>query len=166
MSSDLYGEITAIATTVLAVFAILTGIYAIRAFRKQSQEVRAIEQQVTDQRELTRQQGEILKVQSGQLELQRTQLDEQRQVNARQAEVLALQADDLRESLAGRKREADLRHRDQASRVFIAEETYDTNPEGRPATDVSPPSVTAVVSNTSDQPIYEAALCWHLWTAG
>ena len=86
-------------------------------------------------------------------------------MNARQAEVLALQADDLRESLAERKRETDLRHRDQASRVFTAEETYDTNPEGRPATDVSPPSVTAVVSNTSDQPIYEAALCWHLWTA-
>ena len=40
MSVDLSGEITAIATAVLAFFAIVTAIYAIRAFCKQSQEVR------------------------------------------------------------------------------------------------------------------------------
>jgi hypothetical protein len=34
MSLNLSGEITAIATAVLAVFAIVTAIYAIRAFRK------------------------------------------------------------------------------------------------------------------------------------
>lgn len=63
MSVDLSGEITAIATAVLAFFAIVTAIYAIRAFRTQSQEVRD--------------QAEMLMVQSGQLELQRQQLGDQ-----------------------------------------------------------------------------------------
>jgi hypothetical protein len=39
MSSDISAEITAMATAALAVFAILTTSYAVRAFRKQSQEV-------------------------------------------------------------------------------------------------------------------------------
>ena len=60
MSVDLSGEITAIATAVLAFFAIVTAIYAIRT---QSQEVRD--------------QAEMLMVQSGQLELQRRQLGDQ-----------------------------------------------------------------------------------------
>lgn len=77
MSLDLSGEITAIATAVLAVFAIVTAFYARQAFRKQSQEVSAIERQVTDQQELTRQQAELLQVQSSQLDLQRQQLDDQ-----------------------------------------------------------------------------------------
>ena len=38
-------QLTAIATAVLAVFAILTGIYAIRAFRKQSREVGILAEQ-------------------------------------------------------------------------------------------------------------------------
>jgi hypothetical protein len=62
MSVDLSGEITAIATAVLAVFAIVTAVFAVLAFLKQSREVRAIERQVTDQQELTQQQGELLKV--------------------------------------------------------------------------------------------------------
>src|ERR1035441_4912554 len=106
MSVNLSGEITAIATAVLAVGAIVTAIFAVRAFRKQSQEVGAIERQVADQQELTRQQAELLKVQSGQLEVQRRQLDDQHaaiedqiRANARQAEVLELQATELRESL-------------------------------------------------------------------
>jgi cbb3-type cytochrome oxidase subunit 3 len=40
MSVDLSGEITAIATAALALFAIVTAAFAILAFRKQSQEVR------------------------------------------------------------------------------------------------------------------------------
>jgi hypothetical protein len=39
MSVDLSGEITAVATAVLAVFAIVTAWYARKAFLKQSQEV-------------------------------------------------------------------------------------------------------------------------------
>jgi hypothetical protein len=50
MSADLSGEITAIATAVLAAFAIITDVFAFLAYRKQSQEVRAIERQVRDQR--------------------------------------------------------------------------------------------------------------------
>jgi uncharacterized protein YoxC len=41
-------QLTAIATAVLAVFAIITAWYVRRAFLEQSQEVRAIEQQVSD----------------------------------------------------------------------------------------------------------------------
>ena len=94
MSADLSGEITAIATAVLAVFAILTTIYAVRAFRKQSQEVSH--------------QASMLKVQS-------EQLAEQRKVNAEQIRVLALQAADLRYpdggglSAAGRVRREEVR---------------------------------------------------------
>jgi hypothetical protein len=83
MSVDVSGEITAIATAVLAAFAIVTAWYARRAFIKQSQEVKAIERQVKDQEELTRQQAELLRVQSDQLGLQREQLDEQRQERRR-----------------------------------------------------------------------------------
>jgi hypothetical protein len=78
MPSDLSGEITAVATVVLAVFAIVTAIFAMLAFRMQSQEVRTIERQVKDQEALTRQQAELLAIQSDQLELQRQQFDNQR----------------------------------------------------------------------------------------
>ena len=67
MSADLSGEITAIATAVLADFAIIMAWYARRAFLKQSQEVRD--------------QAEILRIQNG-------QLAEQRKINERQIKVL------------------------------------------------------------------------------
>jgi hypothetical protein len=47
------------------------------AFRKQSRAIRAIEKQVADQQEVTRQHGELLKLQSGQPDLQRQQFDQQ-----------------------------------------------------------------------------------------
>jgi cbb3-type cytochrome oxidase subunit 3 len=78
MSVDLSGEITAIATAVLAVFAIVAAAFAILAFRKQYKEV-------SDQASMLRVQSE--------------QLAEQRKVNAGQIRVLALQATELRESL-------------------------------------------------------------------
>jgi hypothetical protein len=67
MPSDLSSEITAVATAVLAAFAIVTAVFAMHAFRKQSQEVRTIERQVKDQEALTRQQAELLTIQSAQL---------------------------------------------------------------------------------------------------
>jgi hypothetical protein len=149
-------QLTAVATAVLAVFAIVTAWYARRAFLKQSREVAAIEQQVTDARELARQQAELLKVQSGQLGLQRQQFDDQRQANAKQAEVLGLQADELRESLAERKRAAEQQRHAQASMVFIWEHV-DTNWTPGHA---EVPRVTAHVVNTSDQPVYDAELLW------
>ncbi len=92
MSVDLSGEITAIATAVLAVFAIVTAWYARRAFLKQSQEVRD--------------QAEMLNVQSG-------QLAEQRRINE-------LQAEELRDSLAERARQRRLAEREQADAVSFA----------------------------------------------
>jgi hypothetical protein len=77
---------TAVATIVLATFAIVTAVFAILAFRKQSTEVTTLQKQ----------------------------FDDQRKVNAEQAEVLKLQAADLRESLDERQRDREQRHRDQA----------------------------------------------------
>ena len=163
MSADLSGEVTAIATAVLAVFAIVTAFYARQAFRKQSQEVSAIERQVKDQQELTMQQAELLKIQSGQLELQRQQLDHQRQVNAGQTEVLKLQADDLRESLTARQRAAEEQRKAQASKVFIVEaEGLSRPPSGPPAV----PFVVARAVNSSDQPVYDAEFYWRRGSAG
>lgn len=45
MSADLSGEITAIATAVLALFAIITATYPIKAFREQSKEVGTLAEQ-------------------------------------------------------------------------------------------------------------------------
>ena len=163
MSVDLSGEITAIATAVLAVFAIGTAIYARQAFRKQSQEVSAIERQVKDQQELTRQQAELLKIQSGRLELQGQQLDDQRQVNADQAKVLKLQADEFRESLAERQRAAEEQRKAQASKVFIVEaEGLSRPPSGPPAV----PFVVARAVNSSDQPVYDVEFYWRRGSAG
>lgn len=157
-ATDVPGWITAIATAGLLVGAIVTAIYAVRAFRKQSQEVSVIEQQVKDQQEVTNQQAKLLEVQSGQLDLQRQQLDDQRHLNAKQSEVLELQADELRESLVERKREAAEQRKAQASMVFIWQYAESMPPRG--------PTVTAHVRNISDQPIYNPELRWHRGTAG
>jgi len=131
VSVDLSGEVTAIATAVLA-FAIITATYAILAFRKQSKEV-------SDQ-------ASMLKIQSDQLE-------EQRKINERQTEVLALQTAELSESLEERKREAAERHRAQASRIFISAEP---SPEGSVPID----SFLVHIVNTSQQPIYHLIFFW------
>lgn len=131
MSADLPGEI-AIATAVLAVFAIVTAWYARRAFLKQSQEV-------SDQASM--------------LKLQSEQLDEQRKVNAEQIRVLELQAAELRESLDERKREAAERRQAQASRVFISAQP---SPEGTDPID----SIAVRIVNTSQQPIYDLIFSW------
>lgn len=153
MSLDLAGEITAITTAVLAAFAIVTGIYAVRAFRNQSQEV-------SDQASM--------------LQIQSEELAEQRKVNAEQLRVLALQAAELRESLDERKRDAELRHRDQAARVFMNElredyEDYRKDSSRIPVaslTGITSPTVHAHVTNSSDQPIYDAELRWHRGSGG
>ena len=152
MSVDLSGEITAIATAVLAVFAIITAWYARRAFLKQSQEVSAIERQVKDQEELTQQQAELLKVQSGQLELQRQQLDDQREANAKQAGVLELQAGELRASLDQRERAADEQRRSQAAKVnawFGWGDEFGKRAWG------------AVIRNASDLPVLDVRTFFH-----
>ena len=148
--SEIFAEqLAAVATAVLAAFAIVTAWYARRAFLKQSQEVRAIERRSRTP-ELARQQAELLKVQSGQLELQREQLEDQRKATTAQAEVLVLQAAELRESLEERRRESERRHRAQASRVFI---TQKNDPLLAAIAEKPVPTyITAHAVNTSDQP--------------
>lgn len=148
--------ITAIATVGLLAGAIITALYAIRAFRAQAHEI-------SDQ-------GEMLKIQSGQLE-------EQRKINTEQMTVLGLQAEELRKSLEEREREAEQRHRAQASRVFIWQQYR----EGNPALYDDPPDyvkhlgplpngesrslMVAHVRNASDQPVYDLRVRWTLSTA-
>lgn len=100
--------------------AVVTAIFAILAFRKQSQEVSTLERQAQDQRKLTRQQSELLKIQSEQLDLQRKQAEEQRAVIARQSDILELQAQELKASIEQRERETvtakDLKPGDQSQR--------------------------------------------------
>jgi hypothetical protein len=138
MSSDLSAEITAIATVVLATFAIVTAIFAILAFRKQSREVRAIERQVMDQEEVTRQQARLLELQAGQLELQRQQFE----IQAGQLKVQRQQLDDQRAE----------QRRAQATRILISAE-----PRPDPETSGGEPVSTnfVLVTNTSQQPIYD-----------
>jgi hypothetical protein len=92
---------TAVATGLLAIFAVITTFVAARAFRKQSTE----------------------------LELQRIQLEEQRVVNSKQIKALDLQSLDLNESLAERKREASERRRDQAERIDVTWTNTNQDPD-------------------------------------
>lgn len=133
---DIPTWITAIATVGLLVGAIVTAIYAIRAFREQSREVRD--------------QAEMLRIQS-------EQLAEQRTINAQQTKVLELQATELQESLDQRQREARERRSAQASQVFLWEERTIVNAIGK----LPEHTVTAYVRNTSEQPVYDVLFSWH-----
>ena len=135
-------QLAAVGTAVLALFAIITAVFAFLAFRKQSKEVKD--------------QADMLRVQSERLEVYRKQVDEQRRTSTEQMKVLGLQAAEIRASLAERRSA-------QASKVFIWTEV---GPDPRisqaeravrgPADDV----ITANVKNASDRPIYSAELLW------
>jgi hypothetical protein len=147
--------ITAIATAGLLAGAIVTAIYAIRAFRAQAKEI-------SDQARM--------------LEVQSEQLAEQRKLTNLQTPVLELQATELRESLDERKREAEQRKRDaeqsrraQASKVYLREEHHANDPRVRSTLRElggAHPTAYAHVKNTSQQPIYEAELRWHRGSEG
>jgi len=64
MSVDLSGEITATATAVLAVFAIVTAVFAVLAFRKQSKEVGILQLQMEDQHDANMKQAQALERQA------------------------------------------------------------------------------------------------------
>ncbi len=135
-------QLAAVGTAVLALFAIITAVFAFLAFRKQSKEVKD--------------QADMLRVQSERLEVYRKQVDEQRRTSTEQMKVLGLQAAEIRASLAERRSA-------QASKVFIWTKV---GPDPRisqaeravrgPADDV----ITANVKNASDRPIYSAELLW------
>ena len=150
-------QLTAIATAMLAVFAVVTAVYAIRAFRKQAQEVGAIERQVKDQQELTRQQARLLEIQFDQLDIQRKQFADQREANAREAKVFELQYIELSGSIAQRTSEEEERRRGLASRVCIREDRHTGLKAGRERV---LPYIKATVLNTSDQPVYDLELRW------
>jgi ABC-type multidrug transport system fused ATPase/permease subunit len=80
---------TAIATGILAIFAVVTAWYARRAFREQSDEVRTLKAQLEDQEGLT----------------------------ANQTSVLELQAKELQESIEERRRDRAEKERRQAIQV-------------------------------------------------
>lgn len=73
MSLLIATQITAVATAVLAIGAIVTAILAGMAFGKQAREVGLIEKQLDDQRMLTAQQVKAIALQADQLELNRQQ---------------------------------------------------------------------------------------------
>lgn len=139
--------VTAIATAVLALFAVVTAIFAIKAFGKQSQEVRD--------------QAGMLKVQSDQLEAQREQLGEQQKINAQQTQVLELQSRELGESIDERKRNADEQRRSRAALVYVTT-SFDPGLHAGPgivALDREP-GVDLRVHNTGSQPIYDVRVQW------
>jgi hypothetical protein len=140
-------QITAIATAVLAFFAVVTAVFAYLAFRGQSAQVTTLQQQAKDQAKM--------------LEVQSTQLHEQQKLNVKQTEVLELQVQELQETLAERKREAEGQRRVQASKVFLWEEHLDREPGWQGWKD-GEPVVFAVahVVNSSDQPVYDVELRW------
>src|SRR5690348_2788746 len=92
MSGDFFTEITAIATAVLAAFAIVTAFFAFLAWLGQRKEIED---------------------QAAMLRVQADQLGEQRTINA-------LQAKDLQESLKERERLRRITEREQANDVGFA----------------------------------------------
>jgi hypothetical protein len=122
MSMIAAAQWTAAATIALAVFAVVTAVFAFLAYRKQSKELRSLEAHMTDLGEWSRQESELLRVQFGQLEVLRQQFAEQRAVNARHTEVLELQARELKASLEQREREAVPRQRGHDAQTLAVPE--------------------------------------------
>lgn len=130
-------QLTAVATAVLAAFAIITAVVATFAFRKQSTAV-------SDGREMIRQQKDMLQVQAERLDVYRQQVDEQRPINASRAETLELQAREIRASLDQRERDAEEQRRSQGAKVIAW--------FGRPSPE-GPWG--AIIRNASDLPILD-----------
>jgi hypothetical protein len=108
------------------------------------------------------QQAELLKIQSSQLEVLRGQLEEQRKASVAQDEVLELQAAELRESPRSVPSRPSRRAARKPPCVPHGEKPFKGRSDRRMAdygdfigVGPSPPSVTATVHNTSDQPIYD-----------
>lgn len=125
-------------------FAILTAVYAVRAFRKQSQEVS--------------EQAKQLKIQFDRFDLQEKQFEEQRKINAKQVEVFEFQVAELRESLGERRREALLRGRVQASRVSLIAKVIQTTPGD---SDSGFRLDMTVANGNNPLPVYDARRYWY-----
>jgi hypothetical protein len=157
MSMLVATQILALATVVLAGGAIVTALFAILAFRKQSEEVRTLKDQLGQQ--------------STEVGVLQDQLKEQRKLNEEQTPVLRLQYQELQASLDQRRQEAKERRRAQASRVFLTREFL------QPGQGVPGPAAIALaqearrkrirgaiqmtVVNTSSEPVYGLEFLWH-----
>jgi hypothetical protein len=139
--------LTTIATAILAVFAVITALYARKAFRKQSEETAAVVRQAADGQKLIDQQAKLIDVQTGQLEVLRAQLEDQRKAAAAQAVVFELEARELQRSFTERDREAEDRRRSQAATVTAWLKLFEDTEFGN--------LLGAVVSNQSGQPVYD-----------
>jgi hypothetical protein len=149
--------LTAGATMLLAVFAVVTAWYARKAFQAQGQEVATLQRQATDQ-------AQMLEVQSAQLDAQRDQFHEQQKINEAQTGVLKLQAEELRESLAERKRVEEDQRRAQASKVATWFDGHDMEyGQVRPPTGGGWTSRRwgAFIRNDSDLPIHAVRIFFH-----
>jgi hypothetical protein len=144
--------LTAIATVVLAVGAVITAVLAGRALKEQSEEVRILQKQAKDA-------ADLLEVQSDQLDVQRDQFESLRKINEKQTEVLGLQAEDLRESIRERERLRKATERAQADEIsfrMTATRFPDIAEEDGGGDFAVAPSQTvhlAIVSNGSRRPI-------------
>jgi hypothetical protein len=164
MSGVNFGEIQwgDVPTWILGAGAIVTAIYARLAFRKQSLEVKILGEQLKDQQEVTKQQAEAITVQNQQLEVQRKQFEQQQAFNEKQAIVADMRILELQALAERRKNEDTEQHRAQARFIFLKQHVDEY---GAKARDGKPsPVVNATVFNTSDQPIYNVVLRWHLGT--
>jgi hypothetical protein len=145
MSILMATQVTAIATAVLATGSAVTAIFAFLAFRKQSTEVTILQRQARDQAE---------------------QSHERRKVNEKQIVVLELQSEELRTSREEREREAAGRRRAQAAKVQMWEDLSPVDPRlPQTAPGYRTPTITACVSNDSDQLIYDLEIQWHKGSA-
>jgi hypothetical protein len=148
-------QVTAIATAILATGSAVTAVFAFLAFRKQSTEVTILQRQARDQ-------ADVLRIQAEQLEAQREQFHDRRKVNEKQIVVLELQSEELRTSREEREREATGRRRAQAAKVLMWEDRSPVDPRlPQTAPGYRTPTITACVSNDSDQLIYDLEIQWH-----
>jgi hypothetical protein len=136
-------QISAAATVILAVGAVITAIFAILAFRKQSDEVMMMQEQLRYQREA---------------------INDQRQANRKHGDVLDLQARELREALNKLESEAPELRRAQAKRVllwleagFAPDVDFGDILTRKPG---SEPRWTVCVRNTSELPVRNLIFSW------
>jgi hypothetical protein len=129
-------------TWILAAGALITAVFAIMAFRKQSAELKILQ----------------------------TQVDDQRTTNKKLAAAAELQAEELSQSLAERTRERERQHRAQAEKIYVrlakspgtSAAPDNSVVQGRMT---RPPVITATVHNYSQQIIRDVQLRWHTGVA-
>jgi hypothetical protein len=135
-------------TWILAVGAIVTTVYAIRAFRLQADEVSKLAQDRKDQQALNRQQIDVLQLQAQELRA----AIQQRERAASESTASVPEPSDA-----------------QARRVYATQEHLDRNPaipQTQVATKGKPrPYVRVTVANLSDDAIRELEFDWHAGSA-